>query len=281
MTTFISYARPDAAFALRLATDLRAAEIDVWLDQLDIHAGETWDVAVEQALKRCDTLLVILSPRAVASRAVMDEVSYALEENKRTVPVVLEQCQVPFRIRRLQQTDFTADYDVGLRRLLAAFARPAMPAEEHGPGPDQRTSRDAGGSAPRVGISMSWRTRLLTGLGIGLAGGFFAAVLHILIFAHDPRRSMGSLDLSTTAGLGGLIAGLIWAIAGVVAGPRREPLLGAGILSIVALVVWIASLGTYQDVMSAGVMFGWPVGGVIGAWIGAVIRGRRAQAQGP
>lgn len=32
---FLSYARADGQFALRLAEDLRAAGVDVWVDQFD------------------------------------------------------------------------------------------------------------------------------------------------------------------------------------------------------------------------------------------------------
>ena len=35
--TFFSYAREDAEFVLELARDLRAADSDLWLDQLDIE----------------------------------------------------------------------------------------------------------------------------------------------------------------------------------------------------------------------------------------------------
>ena len=44
---------------------------------------------------------VVLSPRSVTSQNVMDEVSYALEEGKRVVPIVCEDCKVPFRLRRV------------------------------------------------------------------------------------------------------------------------------------------------------------------------------------
>ena len=79
---FLSYARKDAEFALRLAKDLRAGGAAVWMDQLDIKPSERWDRAVEEALAKCPQLLVILSPDAVASVNVMDEVSLALEEAK-------------------------------------------------------------------------------------------------------------------------------------------------------------------------------------------------------
>src|SRR4051812_15589269 len=102
---FISYARSDSEFALGLARDLRAASVDIWVDQLDIRAGETWDRVVEDALHVCTGLLVVLSPAAVDSRSVMDEVSFALEENKRVIPVLYRACQLPFRLRRVQFTD--------------------------------------------------------------------------------------------------------------------------------------------------------------------------------
>jgi hypothetical protein len=41
---FVSYAREDGEFALRLAKDLKAAEALVWMDQLDIKPGERWDL---------------------------------------------------------------------------------------------------------------------------------------------------------------------------------------------------------------------------------------------
>src|SRR5215211_7534113 len=99
---FISYSREDAEFALKLAKDLRSSGIKLWLDQLDIPPGERWDRAVEEALKACPCLLVILSPAAVVSHNVMDEVSFGLGENKKILPVRYRDCEIPFRLKRLQ-----------------------------------------------------------------------------------------------------------------------------------------------------------------------------------
>src|SRR6185503_16591570 len=114
---FVSYNRDDAEFALRLAEDLRAAGVDCWIDKLSIRPGEQWDIAVEAALSRSSEVLLILSPESVASRQVMDEAAYALEEGKTVIPVMLRSCRVPFRLRRLQYVDFTQSYDAGLSRL--------------------------------------------------------------------------------------------------------------------------------------------------------------------
>src|SRR5687768_7650787 len=111
---FFSYSRDDSDFALKLGTDLRAAGISIWLDQLDIKPGERWDVAIGKGLAACSWILVILSPASVASTNVMDEVSYALDENKPVIPVLHEACEIPFRLRRVQYTDFRDDYQGAL-----------------------------------------------------------------------------------------------------------------------------------------------------------------------
>lgn len=104
---FISYAREDSDFALKLSTDLRAAGAKIWLDQLDIRGGDSWDDAIEDALKRCDSFLVILSPASVSSYNVKDEIAVALDENKSILPVLYTSCEEPFRLRRKQYFDLS------------------------------------------------------------------------------------------------------------------------------------------------------------------------------
>jgi TIR domain len=115
---FVSYAREDAEFVLRLAKDLRAGGAGVWIDQLDITPGQRWDRAVEDALAKCLQLVVVLSPAAVESTNVMDEVSLALEDGKTVVPVLHRDCKIPFRLRRLQYVNLSLNYEAGLSLLL-------------------------------------------------------------------------------------------------------------------------------------------------------------------
>lgn len=118
---FFGYARGDTEFVLKLAKELRAVGANLWLDQLDILGGQRWDRAVEEALKTCQGMIAVLSPESLASDNVMDEVSYALEEGKLVVPVLLRSCDIPFRLRRVQHVDFTADYDAGFLQLIRAL----------------------------------------------------------------------------------------------------------------------------------------------------------------
>lgn len=125
---FLSYAREDAAFALRLAKDLRAAGVAIWIDQLDIVPGEPWDNAIERALHACARMLIVLSPDSVSSENVKDEIAFALRKQKPIVPVLLQACEVPLRIGRLQHIDFIADYQRGLQRLLSSLGLEEKPA---------------------------------------------------------------------------------------------------------------------------------------------------------
>src|SRR5574338_533202 len=109
-TLFISYSRKDSAFALALAREVRAAGVDIWIDQLDIQVGDLWDVSVENALTNASCVLVILSPFSISSNNVQDEIAFALDSNKRIIPVILEECSIPFRLRRWMHIDFSKDF---------------------------------------------------------------------------------------------------------------------------------------------------------------------------
>lgn len=125
-SVFVSYVRSDADFALQLARDLKAAGVSAWIDQIDIPPGDRWDAAIEKALSRSECVVVVLSRASVQSTNVMDEVSFALDERKRVVPVMVEECPVPMRLRRLQFIDFSSKPQEALVRLLEAFsANPA------------------------------------------------------------------------------------------------------------------------------------------------------------
>ena len=46
-TTFFSYSRNDAEFALKLASDLKKYDSTVWVDQIDLRGGKLWDNEIE------------------------------------------------------------------------------------------------------------------------------------------------------------------------------------------------------------------------------------------
>lgn len=137
---FLSYSRSDQGFALRLAADIRARGISLWIDQLDIRPSEHWDRAIEQAVRDSRGIVVVLSPRSVASDNVADEVSFAIDSGKSVLPVMIERCKLPLRITRMQVIDATGSYEDALERCVAELRRSAEPASSQDLAAQQETN---------------------------------------------------------------------------------------------------------------------------------------------
>ena len=125
---FLSYARADQIVSLRFADDLIAAGASVWVDQYDIHPSQHWDRAVETAVRGCQGLIVMLSPRSAASPNVADEVSVAIDDGKTVIPILIETCKPPLRMARMQFIDATKDYQAALAKCLTTIGRTAPTA---------------------------------------------------------------------------------------------------------------------------------------------------------
>ncbi|MFK5957636.1 MAG: toll/interleukin-1 receptor domain-containing protein [Lutibacter sp.] len=119
-TIFISYSRKDTDFVSKFTKNLREAGANLWLDK-QIKPGGHWDTSIESALETCQDVILILSNNSVKSNNVMDEISYALEENKRVIPIKIEDCDIPFRLRRIQHIDYYLDEKKSTEVLLNAL----------------------------------------------------------------------------------------------------------------------------------------------------------------
>ena len=91
---FISYAREDEKFVLRLASELRTRGISIWFDQWDISPGADWDQSIDKALHESERFIVILSPAAVSSRQVRAEIQAAIDTAKAVFPVGYRLAQI-------------------------------------------------------------------------------------------------------------------------------------------------------------------------------------------
>jgi TolB-like protein len=63
---FLSYASEDAAAAERICTSLRAAGIEVWLDQSELRGGEAWDRKIRKEIHDCALFIPVISANAHA-----------------------------------------------------------------------------------------------------------------------------------------------------------------------------------------------------------------------
>ena len=162
---FVSYPRKNAEFALQMAKELKAEGFQVWFDQLDIQAGSRWDDEVQKALGECEIFMVILTPEAIESQNVKDEIGYAIDSGKRILPLLLEKCNIPFRLRRFQYVDFTMmDHDLGIEtaeKLLTNLINADTIPRQQNITPPKPTKEDAvleDGTVDREGINVETGT---------------------------------------------------------------------------------------------------------------------------
>lgn len=117
-TIFVSYSSNDRPFALGLVKELQNLGANVWIDQLGIGLGENWDNAIEEALEKSQTFMLILSATSVESPNVQDEVSIAINTKKKMVPILIEECKLPMRWQRRQYADLANDPDKAIHDIL-------------------------------------------------------------------------------------------------------------------------------------------------------------------
>ena len=122
---FISYARTDRPVARAFAECLLEEGFNVWWDA-SLHSGETFDEVIEQRLRDAKAVVVLWSPRSVASRWVRAEATLADRRNK-LVPAIIEACDRPI-VFELTHTAELSDWhgdrsDVRWRQFVEDLSR--------------------------------------------------------------------------------------------------------------------------------------------------------------
>lgn len=115
---FLSYSRSDSEWAKRLKHQIDLRGISVWLDEDAIGKGTRWDTEVQTAILNCKYFVVLLSPRSVLSDSVQDEIHFALEKRKSIVPFLIENCEKPLRLSRIQHIDLARGDQFAISQLI-------------------------------------------------------------------------------------------------------------------------------------------------------------------
>lgn len=133
---FISYSRRDGALVARLVEALEARGKDVWVDVGGIRDAEVFPAALRMAVEQSDGFLFVISPESVASRYCEQEVTHALELNKRIVPLLYR--AVPddalpegIRVRNWIPIGDDGDFDQGVARAVDALDTDLAWAKQH------------------------------------------------------------------------------------------------------------------------------------------------------
>jgi TolB-like protein/tetratricopeptide (TPR) repeat protein len=125
---FISYSREDKDRVLDLAAKLRAAGVNVWIDQGGIDGATMWGEEIVNALEGAKVLLLAITPAAARSHNVAKEVVLVSERKGHILPVHLEPTTIPaslkYPLAGIQHIEFfQGDPHENLKTLLRSLER--------------------------------------------------------------------------------------------------------------------------------------------------------------
>lgn len=136
---FISHSSKDPRPTEYLAEGLRAAGHRCWVDVAEIPDGSTWVREIEQGVRGCAALIVVMTERSRASEWVERETVLALELKKPVFVARFDDAPLPIHLITRQASDFRKRKAPSLRKLLAALdaalGAPLTPAPRPAPDP--------------------------------------------------------------------------------------------------------------------------------------------------
>lgn len=120
---FISYSRKDINFVRSLADVLEKSDRQPWVDWQDIPPSAKWREEIFQGIDSTCIFIFIISPDSLFSKVCLEEVSHALERNKKIIPVIYRSVpikQIPLEIQSLNFLYFrdTDDFEQSFSKLI-------------------------------------------------------------------------------------------------------------------------------------------------------------------
>jgi len=129
---FISYSHKDEEWVTKtLLSRLENADLKVCIDFRDFEPGKAALHNIRDAAKRSQRTLLVMTPNWASSEWTLYESILARTSDpaglkKRTIPLLLEKCEIPEDISILTYVDFTRPdrEDIAWRQLLTALGKP-------------------------------------------------------------------------------------------------------------------------------------------------------------
>jgi WD40 repeat protein len=123
---FISYSRKNIAFARLLMQAFEKNDIHAWIDWQDIPPSADWLAEVYEAIEGSDAFIFIISEHSVVSDICSLEIAHAVENNKRLIPIVVNEVapsQVPSPLSALQWIFFNQEdqFSAAIQDLIEAI----------------------------------------------------------------------------------------------------------------------------------------------------------------
>ncbi|HEX5838117.1 MAG TPA: toll/interleukin-1 receptor domain-containing protein [Anaerolineales bacterium] len=271
LTVFLCHASQDKSIVRDLYRQLLATSwIDPWLDEEKLLPGQDWDLEIEKAVEASQAVIVCLSSRSVSKEGYVQKelrkvLDIALEKPEETIfiiPMRLDECELPRRLRAWHYVDYFPPerrawaFQRLTESLRVRFNQAGLPAKSHanGAGPAPVLSRiEAPAPASRQPTGLAGREQAETNI-LDVAGSLFLlAYLMVVALAYLGDTS-DFLDLAK--GVLAFGAGLLILLQ------RRFP---AARLFRIAFTVFLVfrPLAHYLEYTGEEIEIAWPILGLL------------------
>lgn len=128
LRVFLCYSKSDRSTVHDLYRRLRHDKIEAWLDEEDIVPGQDWEWETMRAVRAADVVVVCLSKDSVTKagfrqkeiKVALDVADTQPDGSVFLIPLRLEECEVPERLRRWHWVDLFEER--GYERLVKALS---------------------------------------------------------------------------------------------------------------------------------------------------------------
>jgi DNA polymerase IIIc chi subunit len=132
---FLCHSSSDKPAVRKLYHQLRADGFEPWLDEENLLPGQNWKLEISKAVRSAHVVIVCCSGKSVSKTGyIQKEIRHALdvadeqpEDAIFLIPLRLEQCEIPERLRRWQWVNLFEE--TGYERLIRALRERAKSME--------------------------------------------------------------------------------------------------------------------------------------------------------
>jgi WD40 repeat protein len=114
LRVFLCHSSGDKPIVRALYHRLKACNVNPWLDEEELVGGQDWDLEIQKAVRKCDAVLICLSREFLVKegygqkeiKIVLDTALEKPEEANYLIPLKLENCELPERLKRFQAINY-------------------------------------------------------------------------------------------------------------------------------------------------------------------------------
>jgi hypothetical protein len=131
LKVYFCYSPDDKLIARELCSQLRTAVwMNIWVNELELLGGQNRDLEIEKAVRKANVVIICVSKNWTTKQAnIHRELRLALdaalnipEDEIFIIPLRLENCELPFRLRNLYPVDyFESNRTEAYKQLLASL----------------------------------------------------------------------------------------------------------------------------------------------------------------